>query len=52
MYVNGYDLSFKSADFSHLFCFNVCGKNARAENAICKNVRGKMQQVKLPEATW
>ena len=34
------------------FVFKVCGKNARAENAVCKNVRGKMQHVKMPETTW
>ena len=38
--------------FLFYFVFKVCGKNARAENAICKNVRGKMQQIKMPEATW
>ena len=38
--------------FLTYFVFKVCGKNARAENAICKNVREKMQQIKMPEATW
>ena len=38
--------------FLTYFVFKVCGKNARAENDICKNVRGKMQQIKMPEATW
>ena len=52
MYIDGYDLPFKSAAFLTYFVFKVCGKNARAENAICKNVRGKMQHVKMPEATW